>query len=586
MTILLTTACGQKDTGNLKITLQLPYDVVNSSDCSKYTGYGFIDDFCIVPGDTIEFSIFSTESLAVPYTLDSTQTFRVTSTAGEEEFARSLRTNRYYKFFVKVTNRNEKVKLSGGTEGVYYQEDKNYTIAVFLGLAGDFVRIVKDHTANQASKTLANNSLVTYLPEEAPSGAAAIALKDGRIFLAGGSHYTAGGETFEKKTNLIDMSSLKVSNGPDLREAVKDHTMAFLDMVNAPEGRVVIAFGKTQNGYSDKIYFFNPVADAIETKNSFSGRALARSLTINGEVYISGGCNSDTAFTDIIKVDRTGIISKWRDMSRGRCLHSMIDVSWTDSQGNLHPAILVFGGAKKYITDPSDHDLVGYDDNNADFAEIVDENGSHKIALENAGCQKEPDGRSICFTLAGQGAARVKWDNENKGPANDIVVVTAGGFLQAKNDQDLTMSPYSFVVLGKNNGSPNPVEMSWKVLSYGSSIRCAYTSMVPISSPENYAAQYAAINCGNGETVRRAHNYRAMQQMFVMEVRASAESEDGNTTFGLTASVRNSITNSTTDDNNYGTLLDGPAAVNSLGQAFLFGPQFVYLVSGYSYRLF
>ena len=49
----------------------------------------------------------------------------------------------------------------------------------------------------------------------------------------------------------------------------------------------------------------------------------------------------------------------------------------------------------------------------------------------------------------------------------------------------------------------------------------------------------------------------------------------------LSASVKDSLMNDNNDPEN-GVFVDGPATTNSLGQAFVFGTQFVYQVSGYS----
>jgi len=580
----LLASCGQQNTGSLKITVvlpEVPSELTATHSCRNASEEN--DDFCIVREDTLELVTFSTDSLATPYSLDSQQTFRVLSTAGEEEFARTLRSNRYYKFFAKVVNKNGKVKLSGSTEGIYYQENKNYTVNLFLGLTGDLVRV---------SSIKKNSSSSANLLKEGASGAAAVVLKDGRVFLAGGSTYLSSGtETFERQTRLIDMTDLKAAAGPELREAVKDHAMALLDSATVPEGLVVIAFGKTQTGYSDKIYFFNPATETVEPKSSFSGRAHARALSINGEVYISGGCNADSAFADIIKIDKNGVVSPWKSMSRGRCLHGMTDISWYDGDGNFHPAILVFGGAKKYINAASDRSLVGYDENNGDFAEIIDENGSHKITLSGdvAGCSSDPDGTKLCFTLAGHGSVRVVWDNKNKGPAEDIVVVTAGGFLQAKETQDLAVSPSAYLLRGKKGSSPDPTTMSWEVSSFGSTISCAYASAAPISALENFPTQYAALNCGGiptSPTVQRYYDTYYTQQMFVLEVRATpidSNSDGIPEDFTLTASAKDSITTATFDYQDNGVFIDGPVVANGSGQAFLFGVDFLYLASGYSY---
>lgn len=571
---MLVFACAQKDTGNFKIGLKLPENIVgNCATDWKYPD-SFIDDFCIVKNDSIELTIFSTDDIAKGYTLDESKIFPVTGQlSGETDFTRSLRTGRYYKFFVKVTNEREKVKLTGGVEGIYYEETKNFEVNIFLGLAGDFVRLVSDQTEK--------SSLETYIPEDegASAGSRAAALKDGRLVLAGGSIFTEDGiEIFEKTTNLIDMTHLKVEKGPALKEGVKDHVMAFLDATGSNTGKVVIAFGATSNGFNNKVYLFDPAKNSIETKGgSFTGGAHARALTIGGEVYISGGCNKDDASAEIVKIDKTGAATLWQSMKQKRCLHGMVDASYTDGDGNLQPAILVFGGAKKNITENTNRDLIGYDGDI--FAEVIDKDGQKDIAIAGVGCETVGD-QTQCFTLAGHAATRITWDDANKGPMNDVVALSAAGFIQSAKDADLGFSPYNYIIRG--TGDPTkPKDLTWTLYPYGTSIRCAFASMAPISSPESFPVQYAALNCGTGESISRTLDTRAEQQVFVLEVRAA---ENGDS-FSLVASARAGLTGNI-DTNNPGMFLDGPVTANDFGQAFIFGTRFVYMVSGFSYGLY
>ncbi|HOW50728.1 MAG TPA: hypothetical protein PLV42_01650 [bacterium] len=569
---MLAFACAQKDTGNFKINLKLPENIINN--CATDWKYeDFVDDFCIVKNDSIELTVFSTDKMSNPYVLDETKIFPVTGqTSGDTEFSRSLRTNRYYKFFVKITNEREKVKLTGGVEGIYYEETKNFEVNIFLGLAGDFVRLVSDQ--NEKS------SLETYIPEdEGSSGARAAVFKDGRVFLAGGAVFNSNGdEIFEKSTNFISTKDLKVEKGPSLKEAVKDHVVALLDATGSNTGKMVIAFGATQNGYNNKVYLFDPDKNSIETKGgSFTGGAHARALTIGGEVYISGGCDAGAASPQVIKIDKAGNASIWQTMKQGRCLHGMVDVSYKDGEGVLHPAILVFGGAKKNIFDSTNRDLIGY--NGESFAEIIDESGVADIAIAGVGCQTSGD-QTLCFTLAGHAATRITWDDANKGPTADVVAVASAGFIQSANDADLTLSLNNYVIRGVGD-STKPRELAWTLNSYGTSIKCAYADMAPISSPESFPVQYAALNCGTGDSVARSYDKRVEQQVYVIEVRAAPKT--GSDGFDLVASARAGITGASTDINNPGLFLDGPVAVNHFGQAFLFGTRYVYLVSGFSY---
>jgi hypothetical protein len=270
-------------------------------------------------------------------------------------------------------------------------------------------------------------------------------------------------------------------------------------------------------------------------------------------------------------------------MTQGRCLHGMVDVSWTttDDQGveTLHPAILVFGGAKQYINSATDRALIGWD--NADtFAEIIDENGSASINV--TGANWDGTAKTTGFSLAGHAATRMRWDDENKGPANDIVAVAAAGFIQSAVDQDLTLSPSNYVIRGVGDIT-KPKELAWNLYTYGTSIQCAYATMAAINSSESFPVQYAALNCGASESIERAYDTRAEQQIYVIEVRAAAIDGGG---FNLITSARAGITGSSTDSKNPGLFLDGPVTTNNFGQAFIFGTRFVYVISGFSYGLY
>lgn len=569
--LFLAWSCGQQDTGNFKITLKLPENLIN--DCKKDSKYeDFVDDFCIVSGDSVELSIFSTDDLSSPYVFDETRVLPVGGLTGSSDFS-SLRSNRYYRFFVKVTNTQEKVKLTGGAEGILYEDAKNYEITIFLGLTGDFVRVVSE----QSEKT----SLTTYFTEEdVPSGARAVVLKDGRIVLAGGSVLRdSGSESYLTRTNYIDMSKLTVTDGPALRMGVKDHVAALLEATGSKTGKVVIAFGKTQDGYNDKVYLLDPERNVVEQKVSFANLAHARALTIGGEVYISGGCDSGSASRDIIKVDKSGTVdTSWKLMEQGRCLHGMIDVSWvtTDDKGveTLHPAILVFGGAKKYINTDQDREVIGYNDEA--FAEVIDEGGAQKITVAGVECTTA-GAQTSCTSLAGFGAARVKWDDPNKGPSEDVVVAVSGGFTQTANDQALSLSFSNYIMRGVGDPT-NPKGMTWSLSSSGTAIRCAYATMVPVSSPDSFTVQYTALNCGTSKSIERNYDARNEQYIYSLEVRAAGTPGS----FGLSASARASVNDGFIDNSNSGYFTDGPTVVNDFGQAFLFGTRYVYVVSGFS----
>lgn len=559
---------GWKDNSSeIVIQFKLPENIINN--CANDWKYDdFIDNFCLVTGDLIDITIFSATEPDGPYTVYDWR-IKTLASMGDDTMTLYLHPDRYYRFFAKVINEEENTKLSGASAGLHATAVKRYDIDLFLGLTADFVRVVAD--AGEKS------SLQTYIPEDdGSSGAGAVALKDGRILLAGGGVFNANGEEeFSKKTNYIDMASLKVTMGPELKEGVKDHVVALIDDADSATGKVVVAFGKTRDGYNANVYLIDPEKDTIESKGAFGGRAHARSLVIGGEVYISGGCDATSGYKEIIKVDKNGAATKWQSMKQGRCLHGMIDVSYT-SGGALHPAILVFGGAKRYIDDNTDRYLVGY--NEEPFAEVIDENGAQAVAIAGIGCDGSA-GAAECFTLAGHGAARIRWDSESKGPAEEVVVLASAGFVQPAIDQDLHFSPHNYLIRGA--GDPTkPKSLTWSAEATGTSIKCAYATMAAIGSPEMSPIRYAALNCGAGKAVERSYDTRDEEKIFVLDIHATMTGGD---VFSVNVAVRPSITGSPVDINNPGLFLDGPVAVNDLGQVFLFGTRYVYLVSGFSY---
>jgi len=120
--------------------------------------------------------------------------------------------------------------------------------------------------------------------------------------------------------------------------------------------------------------------------------------------------------------------------------------------------------------------------------------------------------------------------------------------------------------------------MTWALSSSGTAIRCAYATMVPISSPDSFTVQYTALNCGTGKSIERNHDARNEQYIYSLEVRAAGTPGD----FDLSASARASVNDGSIDNSNSGYFLDGPTVVNDFGQAFLFGTRYIYVISGFS----
>jgi hypothetical protein len=543
-------SCDAGNTGNFKIKLRLPID---DGDCR----WSDTEDntYCINSTDQILLSIYSTPNLNEPYEYTDRRLFRVTNDqGGKEEFIRSLKTGYYYRFFVEVTNVNEKLKMTGGIDGVYYEDSKNYEVNLFLGAAGDFVRVVKDRSKYNST------SLQSYFDEaNGSSGSGAVALKNGDLFMSGGyCHYY---EEYKDNAVIFDMKNLSTKNVARLRYGVRDHAVALLDD-GSETGKVIIAFGETGEGtYSNTVFMYNPDSNSYRDIGYKEGLTMAKAVTIDGEVYIVGGCSTAQPGNKVYKVTKTGgELVEYATLKQGRCNHSIADVSTYDEEGNITVRILVFGGS----TDAKGEKVIANNDN---FAEIVSANVSKSVAITDRGGR---DGTELLSRgLVSSAATALSWDDDSNGP--EKAVLSVGGYLQDGDGESVILmsNPNLFIFTEENADT-------WVYDVNGSPSDCARPSIANVASAEKSIAQYAAVNCGS-EQVSRGNTFE--QKILVVQVRKARDSERNIDI--LSASVKDSLMNDNNDPEN-GVFVDGPATTNSLGQAFVFGTQFVYQVSGYS----
>ena len=102
--------------------------------------------------------------------------------------------------------------------------------------------------------------------------------------------------------------------------------------------------------------------------------------------------------------------------------------------------------------------------------------------------------------------------------------------------------------------------------------------MGTIGAEEKSTAKYAAVNCGTNQLARTSQASDA-QTIYVVQVKRTLDKDLGVYVFG--ASAKDTLMSENKDPDN-GVLVDGPIAVNELGQAFVFGTEFVYQISGYA----
>lgn len=550
-------SCESGNTGNFKIRLKLPIDT--KLVCQEYVSGETDEDadytYCINNTDQIMLSIYSTPDPAEPYTIVDRKLIKVDNNkGGKAEFIRSLKKGSYYRFFVEVTNANEKLKLTGGVDGINYDDDDNYVVDIFLGATADFVRVVSDRVNYESS------SLKSYFESSGSKGSAAVALKNGKVYLSGG--YSFDYEDIRKNTMIFNMGKLSSGNAASLPTPVMDHAAALLDD-GSEAGVVIVAFGATEEGNSNQILAYYPDSDKYKTIGIKDTLTKAKAISIDGDVYIVGGCNGKNNTKKVYKVSKTAInltVEDFADLNTGRCNHSIADVSTVDLNGKITPRILVIGGS---TDEDGEVPVLG------NFAEVVTAGKSTDVEItDRAGADVS---ELLTKGLVSSAATTIKLDDKDK---IEKVVAVVGGYLQdgEVGNTSLIISPSLYIfseVAGKDkwiydvNGAPN---------------NCARPSMVTIGTTEKSAAQYAAVNCGTGE-ISRDQQSADTQIVFVLQVKRTFNSDLGIEIFS--ASVKESLMEENKDPDN-GVIVDGPVAVNSLGQAFVFGTEFVYQISGYS----
>ena len=555
-------ACDSGNTGDFKITLKLPYD---DGVCKDFDEDDTTTDYtyCINNTDQVMLSIYSKSNIADDYVFADRKLIKVNDNkGGKEDFIRSLKKGAYYRFFVQVTNSNEKLKLTGGIDGVYYDDKNNYEVSIFLAPNGDFVRVVSDRTNPEKS------SLESYFDDGGSKGAAAVALKDGRIYMAGG--YDLQDNAISEKAVIFDMQQLskKEIKGP---AGLYDHVAALLDD-GTETGKVVVGFGTTDSGLNDKIWSYDPENNKYDQISSFSGITKAKAITINGDVYIVGGCTDSGASNVVYKVsaDSNGRISAetFATLKTGRCNHAIADVSIVDVDENdvktVTPRILVIGGSTD-AKEGKETPVLG-----EDFAELVTQGSSVSMAIADRNSGDDADLKTK--GLISPSAVSVLMDDKED---SETVVTVVGGYLRDGDEENFSWvkSPSLFVFSAKGENA----------LVYdknGTANECARPSAALLGAEEKNTIKYVAVNCGTQEIDRDSTHAPADQIIFVLQVKRVKDSDLGIEVFS--SSVKDSLMDNNHDPEGNAMIVDGPVAVDALGQVFMLGGKYVYQVGSYA----
>ena len=564
--ICLMIACGSSSNGGSdsnassdggEITLVLPYDDGICID------YDYIDDddfysylnftYCINPDDQISVSIYARESQNEEWTFALEKMFKV-GQAGQDSVSFPFKLDKkhkYLRFFAKVIIKYDQVKLTRGLDNVTQENPK-----IFLAPAGDFVRVTSD-------RKYENNSLKSYFEDSGSKGAAAVALKDGTIYMAGG--YDFDYDEFSEKAVIFDMKSLSRNNVKKLPLGLCDHIAALLDD-GSESGKVIFGLGITDDDTPyDSVWVYDPKTDKYGIF-SFDAPAMtkAKAITIDGDVYIVGGCSVSGVSNTVYRISaKTGTIvsEQFATLKQGRCNHAIADISTVGKDGKITPRILVIGGSTNY-REGSEIPVTG-----ENFAELVTEGSSKPLAVTD---REGGDTANLNqFGLISPAAAALVIDD--KEPAEKVVSVT-GGYIRSGYDDDASYitNPYTFVFSG--NGEKLVYDLS------SSPFECARPSMAALGKWKNAPYAYSAVNCGTKE-IERTPRSASGQTIFVIQVKRGKDN-DGKEVF--VSSVKESLMYENRDPESDAVILDGPVAADASGQVFMLGGQYVYQVGSYA----
>ena len=560
-------ACDSGNTGDFKITLKLPVDDGVCQDYDEYEDNEDGDDYtyCINTNDQVLLSIYSKSEIKDDYVYADRKLIKVNNNnGGKEEFIRSLKKGTYYRFFVEVTNKNEKLKLTGGIDGVYYDDKNNYDVDIFLAAVGDFVRVVSNRQNYDAT------SLESYFDSDGSKGSAAVALKDGSIYMAGGFNFAD--DTVMKKAAIFDMKNLKRKDVKNLPVSLYDHIVAFLDD-GTETGKAIVGLGMTEDdALNEAVWAYDPKADKYDQVSiGVPAMTKAKAITIDGSVYLVGGCTASGASKAVYKIsagDNGVYVEKFADLNEGRCNHAVADVSdvKVDENGvkTVTPRLMVIGGSANYKPEGKETPILG--DN---FAELVTKGSSKPLSVAD---RNGVDDSKLKETgLISPAAVSVVMDDREE---SETVVAVLGGYLRNGDDDDASWvtnpSLFVFSEKGENalvydaNTTPN---------------ECSRPSAALLGSQEKSVLKYVAVNCGTKEIDRTAR-YASDQVVFVLQVKRVKDSDLGMEVFS--SSVKDTLMDENRDKESDAVISDGPVAVDGLGQVFILGGQYVYQVGSYA----
>lgn len=372
-----------------------------------------------------------------------------------------------------------------------------------------------------------------------------------------------------KKSAVFDMQSLSRNDVKDLPKELYDHIAALLDD-GSETGKVVVGLGTTVDEddnevLNDSIWIYDPESGKYGNPFPVTAMTKAKAITIDGDVYIVGGCTDSGASNIVYKFDKSGNAApvQFATLQQGRCNHAIADVSTVNEDGKVIPRILVIGGSTN-AKEGKETPVLG-----ENFAELVTENGSVSVAITDR--NGEDDAELKTKGLISPAAVSVLMDDKEE---DETIIAVVGGYLRDGEEGNFTwVSSPNLFVFSENGKNAFVYDKN------GTANECARPSAGLLGSEEKNVIKYVAVNCGVKEVDRIQQNTEK-QVVFVLQVKRVKDSDLGIEVFS--SSVKDSLMEGNIDPHSDGEILDGPVAVDALGQVFMLGGMYVYQVGSYA----
>jgi hypothetical protein len=297
----------------------------------------------------------------------------------------------------------------------------------------------------------------------------------------------------------------------------------------------------------------------------------AKAITIDGDVYIVGGCSDSGVSSAVYKISaKTGnvVAEQFATLKQGRCNHAIADVSTVvvseNNEKTVTPRILVIGGSMDN-KEGKDTPVVG-----PNFVELVTQGSSQPVTVEdrNGGDDSRlanGDANNPATGIIAPAAVSVIMDDRED---SETVVAVVGGYIRdGEGDEAKWVANPSLFVFSKKS------ENSLVYDANGTANECARPAAALLGTEEKSMPKYVAVNCGTN-VIDRVEKNTTDQIIFVLQVKRGKEV--------FSSSVKDSLMDENHDPESDAVILDGPVAVDAMGQVFMLGGKYVYQVGSYA----